>query len=132
MRATLSLITLVVRDYDEAIEFYVNKLGFALMEDAPMGNDKRWVRVGPSGGGAELLLARATNHEQESRVGNQAGGRVVMFLQVDNFRAAHDEMVRNGVRFLEAPRHESYGTVAVFQDLYGNKFDLIGPGENHA
>lgn len=129
MRAIISLVTLVVRDYDEAIDFYVNKLGFALLEDTAMGNDKRWVRVGP-GGGTELLLARATNPEQESRVGNQAGGRVMMFLQVEDFRVTHEEWTRNGVRFLESPRHESYGTVVVFQDLYGNKFDLIGPAES--
>jgi catechol 2,3-dioxygenase-like lactoylglutathione lyase family enzyme len=112
-----------VRDYDEAIDFFVDKLGFELAEDTPRG-DKRWVVVGPDGG-SRLLLARAANDAQRAAVGNQSGGRVFLFLETDDFARDHAAMQAKGVRFLEAPRHEDYGSVAVFEDLYGNRWDLI-------
>ena len=118
-------IALLVREYDEAIAFYVGLVGFELIEDTDLGGGKRWVRVRAPGGG-ELLLARAVGDEQRSRVGNQTGGRVFLFLDTDDFAAEHARLVARGVRFLEEPRRESYGTVAVFVDLYGNKIDLIG------
>lgn len=126
MKQTIGLISLLVRDYDEAIFFYTNKLGFILIEDADMGGGKRWVTVAPPGSGeTRLLLAKAVTPEQESRVGNQSGGRVFIFLHTDDFRRNHEAMKANGVRFLEEPRDEAYGTVAVFEDLYGNKWDLL-------
>jgi catechol 2,3-dioxygenase-like lactoylglutathione lyase family enzyme len=115
---------LVVHDYDEAIAFYVGVLGFELAEDRDLGGGKRWVRVRGSGGG-ELLLARAVTAEQRARVGDQTGGRVFLFFETDDFARDHARLVGAGVRFLEQPRRESYGTVAVFVDLYGNKIDLI-------
>jgi catechol 2,3-dioxygenase-like lactoylglutathione lyase family enzyme len=120
-------VTLVVRDYDEAIHFYVDAVGFEVREDTGLGDGKRWVVVGPRDGGAGLLLARASGAEQEARVGDQAGGRVAFFLQTADFAADHARMVAAGVRFLEAPRHEAYATVAVFEDLYGNRWDLLQP-----
>lgn len=126
MTQTIGLITLLVRDYDEAISFYTDKLGFILIEDADMGGGKRWVTVAPPGsGGTRLLLAKAATPEQETRVGNQTGGRVFLFLHTDNFRRDHEAMKAKGVRFLEEPRNESYGMVVVFEDLYGNKWDLL-------
>lgn len=122
----LSLTALLVRDYDEAIGFYVGKAGFDLAEDADLGGGKRWVVVRPPGSDAGLLLARAMG-EQADMVGRQGGGRVFLFLQTDDFDRDQGRMVAAGVRFLEAPRHEAYGTVAVFEDLYGNKWDLIEP-----
>jgi catechol 2,3-dioxygenase-like lactoylglutathione lyase family enzyme len=127
MPARLSLAALVVRDYDEAIAFYVDKLGFTLSADADQGGGKRWVVVTPGGGGAGLLLAKAADPVQAARVGDQTGGRVFLFLETTDFAADHARMQAAGVRFLEAPRHEPYGTVAVFEDLYGNRWDLIGP-----
>jgi len=127
MPARLSLTALVVRDYDEAIAFYVGKLGFALGADIDQGGGKRWVVVTPSGGGAGLLLAKAAAPDQAARVGDQAGGRVFLFLETDDFAADHARMQAAGVRFLETPRQEPYGTVAVFEDLYGNRWDLIEP-----
>ncbi len=122
----LVLLALVVRDYDEAIAFYTRVLGFTLLEDTPLGRGKRWVRVAPAGSPSlSLLLARAATPEQESRVGNQTGSRVFLFLDTDDFRRDHDAFRRRGVRFLEEPREEAYGTVAVFEDLYGNKWDLV-------
>jgi catechol 2,3-dioxygenase-like lactoylglutathione lyase family enzyme len=121
----LRRLALVVRDYDEAIAFYAGVLGFELLEDTSLGGDKRWVRVRAPGGG-ELLLARAVTDDQRARVGNQTGDRVFLFVETDDFEADHARLLARGVRFLEAPRRESYGTVAVFVDLYGNKFDLIG------
>jgi catechol 2,3-dioxygenase-like lactoylglutathione lyase family enzyme len=121
----LRRLALVVRDYDEAIAFYVGVLGFELLEDTSLGGDKRWVRVRAPGGG-ELLLARAVTGDQRTRVGNQTGDRVFLFVETDDFEADHARLLARGVRFLEAPRRESYGTVAVFVDLYGNKIDLIG------
>ncbi|MGB5131684.1 MAG: VOC family protein [Steroidobacteraceae bacterium] len=123
----ISSIALLVRDYDEAIRFFTQALRFVLLEDEHRGGGKRWVRVSPSAGGAALLLARAVTPEQERAVGNQSGSRVFMFLHTDDFHADFEHMKTHGVRFTESPRHESYGTVVVFLDLYGNKWDLIGP-----
>jgi catechol 2,3-dioxygenase-like lactoylglutathione lyase family enzyme len=125
MRQTLT--TLLVRDYDEAIGFYVGQAGFTLVADAGQGGGKRWVVVRPSGGGAGLLLAKAAGEAQTRRIGDQTGGRVFLFLETDDFAADHARMSEAGVRFLEAPRHEPYGVVAVFEDLYGNRWDLIEP-----
>jgi len=122
----LSLTALLVRDYDEAIDFYVRKVGFDLAEDTDMGDGKRWVVVRPPGSEAALLLAQATG-DQARAVGDQAAGRVFLFLETDDFARDQGRMVAGGVRFLEAPRHEPYGTVAVFEDLYGNRWDLIQP-----
>ncbi len=119
-------IAIVVRDYDEAIAYYTGVLGFELVEDEARGPGKRWVLVAlPGGGGTSLLLAKAANPEQTSRVGNQTGGRVFLFLHTDNFQRDHQAMLAHGVRFVEPPREEVYGTVAVFEDLYGNRWDLI-------
>jgi catechol 2,3-dioxygenase-like lactoylglutathione lyase family enzyme len=126
MSQRLALTALLVRDYDEAIGFYVGKLGFELVEDTDQGGGKRWVVVRPKGSDAALLLARAVG-EQQSRIGDQAGSRVFLFLETDDFARDHAAMTAAGVQFLEAPRHEPYGSVAVFQDLYGTKWDLIQP-----
>ncbi len=123
----LAALSLLVRDYDEAIAFYVGKLGFDLSEDTDMGGGKRWVRVTPRSGQTSLLLARATDEAQRSRVGDQSGGRVWLFLETDDFAREHAAFVGAGVHFREAPRHEPYGVVAVFEDLYGNGWDLIQP-----
>jgi catechol 2,3-dioxygenase-like lactoylglutathione lyase family enzyme len=121
-------LALVVRDYDEAIAWFTGRLGFALLEDTPLGGAKRWVRIGPPGSsGATLLLARAATPEQASCIGRQAGGRVFLFLHTDDIRRDHAAWQARGVRFRESPRRESYGTVAVFEDLYGNPWDLIEP-----
>jgi lactoylglutathione lyase len=126
MPQKLAYIALVVRDYDEAIAFYTTKLGFQLIEDTDLGNGKRWVRVRPPGStGTDLLLARAVNPEQASRIGNQTGGRVFLFLHTDDFWRDYQAMTARGVNFSRPPRDESYGTVAVFQDLYGNQWDLL-------
>jgi catechol 2,3-dioxygenase-like lactoylglutathione lyase family enzyme len=126
MKQTIGAISLLVRDYDEAISFYIGKLGFILIEDSDLGGGKRWVMVAPPGsGGTRLLLAKAVTTEQESRIGNQTGGRVFLFLHTGNFQRDYEAMKANGVQFLEEPRHESYGTVVVFEDLYGNKWDLL-------
>ena len=124
----VATVAIVVSDYDEAIAWYVEKLGFTLAEDADLGGGKRWVVVAPAGGqGARLLLAEASDAEQASRIGNQTGGRVFLFLETDDFARDHQAMLAKGVEFREAPRHEAYGTVAVFADLYGNLWDLIEP-----
>ncbi|MEM7094810.1 MAG: VOC family protein [Actinomycetota bacterium] len=127
----LGLVTLVVDDYDEAIAFFVDALGFELVEDSPSvandGTPKRWVVVRPGGEGTGLLLAQASTDEQRDRVGDQTGGRVGFFLQVDDFAAQYERMDAAGVEFLEEPRHEPYGTVVVFRDLAGNTWDLLGP-----
>jgi catechol 2,3-dioxygenase-like lactoylglutathione lyase family enzyme len=123
----LAQLALVVRDYDEAIAWYTHVLGFALAEDTALGGDKRWVVLrAPGPGGADLLLARAVGAEQESRIGNQTGGRVFLFLHTDDFWREHRALTAHGVRFVNAAREEAYGTVAVFEDLYGNRWDLIG------
>jgi len=124
----IAQITYLVREYDEAIAFFTQKLGFSLVEDVDMGAGKRWVVVcPPNSEGTALLLARAVSAEQAAWVGNQAGGRVFLFLHTNDFRRDHSAMLANGIRFLESPRSEPYGTVAVFKDLYGNKWDLLEP-----
>jgi catechol 2,3-dioxygenase-like lactoylglutathione lyase family enzyme len=123
----LSAVSLLVRDHDEALAFYVGKLGFEPVEDTDMGGGKRWVTVRPRGGEVVLLLAKATTPEQVARVGDQAGGRVWLFLETDDFARDHAAFSAAGVRFREAPRREPYGMVAVFEDLYGNAWDLIEP-----
>ena len=122
----LGLVTYVAREYDEAIGFFVGKLGFTLVEDTDMGDGKRWVVVS-TGDGASLLIARAEGEQQEASVGNQTGGRVGFFLQTDNFDRDFAEWTSRGVKFHEQPRREVYGTVAVFEDVYGNTWDLIQP-----
>lgn len=125
---SIGLVALVVRDYDEAIEFYVDRLGFRVVEDTYIAaQDKRWVVVAPPGGGARLLLARAVGEEQMARVGNQTGGRVFLFLYTDDFERDHRTLQARGVEFVREPKVESHGTVAVFKDLYGNLWDLIQP-----
>lgn len=123
----LGAVSVLVRDYDEALAFYVGKLGFEAVEDTDLGGGKRWVTVRPKGGDTALLLAKATTPEQEARVGDQAGGRVWLFLETDDFARDHAAWTAAGVVFREAPRHEPYGVVAVFEDLYGNAWDLIEP-----
>jgi catechol 2,3-dioxygenase-like lactoylglutathione lyase family enzyme len=126
MSRQLGAITLLVRDYDEAIAFFTGKLGFTLVEDTPLGGDKRWVKVTPGGGaGTGLLLAQAATPEQLAAVGRQGGGRVFLFLETDNFARDYRAMRAAGVEFIEQPRHEPYGSVVVFRDLYGNKWDLV-------
>ncbi|MFI8071550.1 VOC family protein [Streptomyces sp. NPDC086033] len=127
----IALVALVVDDYDEAIRFYTEALGFRLVEDAPRPDGSRWVVVRPGGpeGGTDLLLARAKDEAQQTRVGNQTGGRVGFFLHTDDFARDHARMLGAGVTFLEEPRHEPYGSVAVFQDLYGNRWDLLQPAD---
>lgn len=126
MNQHIGLVALVVEDYNEAIEFYTRKLGFRLVEDTPRGPDKRWVVVAPPGSSeAHLLLARAANPRQRASIGNQTGGRVFLFLETDDFYRDYRAMLANGVTFCETPRNESYGTVAVFEDLYGNRWDLL-------
>ena len=128
MTQAIATVALVVRDYDEAIGFYRDRLGFELVADTPLGGGKRWVVVAPKGGkGARLLLAVADSEAQMARVGDQLGGRVGFFLETDDFARDHASFTARGVRFLEAPRHEAYGSVAVFEDLYGNRWDLIEP-----
>ncbi len=126
MRQSIAHIALVVADYDEAIEFYTAKLGFELVEDTALSDSKRWVLVAPKNSdGCQLLLAKAVGEEQSSRVGNQTGGRVFLFLRTDDFRRDYEDYSSKGVRFVREPKTESYGTVAVFEDLYGNLWDLI-------
>ena len=124
MTTRIAHLTYLVRDYDEAIAWFTRVLGFALVEDTDLGGGKRWVLAGPARG-VRLLLAKAATPEQAAHVGKQGGGRVFLFLQTDDFARDHAAFAARGVRFLEAPRHEPYGTVAVFEDLYGNKWDLI-------
>ncbi|MEU0395413.1 VOC family protein [Streptomyces sp. NPDC006208] len=126
---TIALVTLVVRDYDEAIAFYTDALGFELVEDTDRGGGSRWVVVRPGGAphGTGLLLARAAGETQHASVGAQTGGRVGFFLHTEDFARDHARMTAAGVRFLEEPRHEAYGSVAVFEDLYGNRWDLLQP-----
>ena len=122
----VATITLVVDDYDRAIAFYRDVLGLALVADTPLGGGKRWVAVAGAGG-ARLLLAQADGDAQTAAIGNQTGGRVGFFLETDDFERDHARLVEAGVTFLEPPRHEAYGSVEVFEDLYGNKWDLIEP-----
>ncbi|TAI47264.1 VOC family protein [Flagellimonas allohymeniacidonis] len=126
MEQNIALVTLVVADYDEAIGFYTQKLGFDLVEDTQVNDEKRWVLVKPKGSkGTSLLLAKAAIFEQKQRVGDQTGGRVFLFLHTDNFKRDYQRMRDHEVNFLEEPREEPYGTVVVFEDLYGNRWDLL-------
>ncbi len=130
MSQSIATIALVVADYDDAIGFYRDKLGFSLLEDTPLGGQKRWVVVAPPGGrGARLLLAQADGQEQQNVIGRQAGGRVMLFLETEDFAGDYERMKAAGVSFIEAPRHEAYGSVVVFEDLYGNRWDLIEPAQ---
>jgi catechol 2,3-dioxygenase-like lactoylglutathione lyase family enzyme len=132
MNQYLSLVSLVVADYDDAIAFFTRALNFELCEDTPLGGGKRWVVVRPPGRvGCGLLLARADGPAQAARIGDQTGGRVFLFLETDNFERDHARMTAAGVRFVKAPRREAYGIVAVFEDLYGNRWDLIQPKSTH-
>lgn len=125
----LARVAILVRDYDEAIVYYTRVLGFTLLEDSPHGPGKRWVVVAPPGSReAALLLARAATDAQRSAVGNQTGGRVFLFLHTDDFARDYAAYRERGVRFVEEPRNEEYGRVVVFEDLYGNKWDLVEPG----
>ena len=129
MRQHLNAIALLVKDYDEAIEYFTRILCFQLIEDTQLTPEKRWVVVAPqgSGNGCKILLAKAANERQLSAVGNQCGGRVFLFLHTDDFERDYQRMKKAGVEFLEEPREEIYGRVVVFQDLYGNRWDLIEP-----
>ncbi len=116
----------LVRDYDEALAWFTAKLDFAVLEDTDLGGGKRWVRVAPKGGGVALLLAKAATPEQSAFVGKQGGGRVFLFLETEDFARDYEAFQARGVRFVREPKAESYGTVAVFEDLYGNMWDLLG------
>ena len=131
MKQSIALVSLVVREYDEALEFFVGKLGFNLVEDSYVPEqDKRWVVVAPPGAvDSRLLLARASTEEQESRIGSQTGGRVFLFLHTDNFQRDYEAYRSKGVVFVREPKEEIYGTVAVFKDLYGNLWDLLQPNQ---
>ena len=126
MPARIAAIALVVPEYEAGLAFYVGKLGFRLVEDIDQGR-KRWVVVEPPGGGTRLVLARAEGADQQAAIGDQAGGRVFLFLETDDFARDHAAMLTSGVSFEEAPRHEPYGSVAVWRDPFGNRWDLIGP-----
>ncbi|HEY5363940.1 MAG TPA: VOC family protein [Aestuariivirga sp.] len=128
MAKHIALITYLVREYAEAITWFQNGLGFKLFDDTEMGGGKRWVVVGPdTSSGARFLLAKAASHEQSTFIDKAAGGRVAFFLHTDDFQNEQKSMLKAGVKFLETPRHEPYGTVAVFEDLYGNHWDLLQP-----
>lgn len=132
MKQHLAQIAIVVADYDEAIAFYTHKLHFTLLEDTVLSETKRWVRVAPPGAKeCSLLLAKAANAEQQSRVGNQTGGRVFLFLHTDNFQRDYQNLLLQGITIIRPPSNEAYGTVAVFEDLYGNLWDLIQPNEKN-
>ncbi|HEX7131398.1 MAG TPA: VOC family protein [Iamia sp.] len=125
----IATVSLLVRDYDEAIAFYRDAVGFDLVEDTDLGGGKRWVRVRPPGGdgGADLLLAQPSDEAQAARIGDQAGGRIWLFVETDDFARDHARMVAAGIRFVREPKIEPYGTVAVWEDLYGTPWDLIEP-----
>ncbi len=126
MNQRIAHIALVVKDYDEAIAFYCNQLNFILIEDTVLSKTKRWVLIAPTGStGCQLLLAKAANEEQVSRIGNQTGGRVFLFLNTDNFKRDYQNLLDKGIRIVREPVIETWGTVAVFEDLYGNLWDLI-------
>jgi catechol 2,3-dioxygenase-like lactoylglutathione lyase family enzyme len=127
MPLRLAALTLIVPDYDEAIKWFADALGFALICDIPLGGGKRWVVVSPGAGGAEIVLARPGDQRQRARIGDQTAGRVMLFLHTDDFARDHAAMQAGGVLFLEPPREEPYGTVAVFEDAWGNRWDLIEP-----
>ena len=130
MTPSLAAMALLVPDYDEAIAFFTTVLRWTLLEDTPLSPDKRWVRVAPSGGGGTLLLARAATEAQQAVVGQQGGGRVFLFLHTQDFEGDYQHLLSHGVRFMEQPRHEVYGTVVVFLDPWGNRWDLIQPVES--
>jgi len=130
MKQQIVHIALVVADYDEAIKFYVEKLNFVLVEDTILSETKRWVLIKPQGSDCCLLLAKAVGEEQKSRIGNQTGGRVFLFLNTDDFYRDYYKMIENKITFVRPPSEETYGTVAVFEDLYGNLWDLIQPKTN--
>lgn len=128
MKQYIAQFALVVKDYDEAIDFYTKKLNFELIEDTKQSEEKRWVLVKPKGASeTAILLAKAANLEQESRIGNQTGGRVFLFLYTDDFWRDYNLMQEKGIKFIREPKEEVYGTVAVFEDLYGNLWDLLEP-----
>lgn len=130
MKQQLASIAIVVKDYDEAIAFYTTQLGFDLIEDTVLSETKRWVLVAPkNSGGCKLLLAKAATEEQQTRIGNQTGGRVFLFLHTDDFWRDFNDYTAKGIVFVRPPSKEEYGTVAVFKDIYGNLWDLIGPGQ---
>lgn len=127
MKQSLVHLAVVVSDYDEAIQYYTQVLGFLLVEDTPLSDSKRWVLVAPRGSTTPLLLAKASTDEQKTRIGNQTGGRVFLFLHTDDFWRDYKNFKTNGVNFVREPVEEVYGTVSVFEDLYGNLWDLIEP-----
>jgi len=127
MNQQLQQLSILVEDYDDAIDFYTKKLKFQLLEDTRQSETKRWVRVAPFGSTTGLLLAKAANEEQTSRIGNQTGGRVFLFLHTDDFRRDYANLQKEGVKIVREQSEEAYGTVAVFEDLYGNLWDLIEP-----
>jgi catechol 2,3-dioxygenase-like lactoylglutathione lyase family enzyme len=126
-KQTLAHIAIVVDDYDKAIRFYAEKLKFKLVEDTKLSETKRWVLVSPSGGGCNLLLAKAASEEQHTRVGNQTGGRVFLFLYTDDFNSDYQNLIANDIKIVREPSVDEYGTVAVFADIFGNLWDLIEP-----
>ncbi len=131
MKQYLAQISILVNDYDEAIQFYTQKLGFILVEDIPLSDTKRWVKVAPPGSTeCCLLLAKASGEQQSQYVGNQSGGRVFLFLHTDDFWRDYHQYYNNNIRFIREPVKEEYGTVAVFEDLYGNLWDLVEPSKN--
>jgi catechol 2,3-dioxygenase-like lactoylglutathione lyase family enzyme len=131
MKQHIAHISLLVKDYDEAIEFYTKKIGFTLIEDTRLSETKRWVLVSPKGANeCYLLLAKAANDEQQEKIGNQTGGRVFLFLYSDDFWRDYKAMLNKGIEFVREPKVEPYGTVAVFKDLYGNLWDLLGSKNN--
>ena len=131
MKQYIAQFALVVKDYDEAIDYYTKKLNFELIEDTKQSEEKRWVLVKPKGASeTAILLAKAVNEEQKSRVGNQSGGRVFLFLYTDNFWRDYNQMQEKGIKFIREPKEEAYGTVAVFEDLYRNLWDLLEPKNN--
>jgi len=132
MKQYLALVTLVVKNYDEAINFYIQKLNFKLLEDTPLSETKRWVRIAPPGSSQTcLLLAQPKNEEEAKSIGNQTGGRVFLFLYTDNFWRDYPKMLKEDITFVRPPKEEPYGTVAVFEDLYGNLWDFIEPKEDY-
>ena len=132
MPQRIAHIALVVRDYDEAIDFYVNKLDFVLLEDTKLSEEKRWVMVAPNGAKeCSLLLAKAADEQQAASIGNQTGGRVFLFLFTDDFQRDYNKLIERNINFIRPPQEFDYGTVAVFEDLYGNLWDLLEPNEHN-
>lgn len=125
MATTLGMIAIVIDDYEAAIDHYVNDLGFTLIEDTELTPEKRWIVIAPSSAGAQILLAKASNEQQQAAIGNATGGRVGFFLYTDNFTETYERYLSKGIEFTESPRNESFGQVVVFKDKYGNKWDLI-------